>query len=56
MKLKVERVTCGRFRGCAFFRLGRYECDHQGEGCARFREKHSDSESLELEIVTEYEA
>ena len=56
MKLKVERVVCGRFRHCAVFRLGRYECDHQGEGCTRFREKHSDFESAELAIVAEFEA
>ena len=56
IKAQVERVTCGRFRGCASFRLGRYDCDHQGEGCARFREKHPDPKSLNIEIVTEFEA
>lgn len=55
MKYKVERVTCKRFRHCADFRLGRYECDHQGEGCIRFREKHADFKSLELVVVTEFE-
>jgi hypothetical protein len=37
------------------FSLGRYECDHQGEGCTRFRKKHSDFRSPELATVTEFE-
>jgi hypothetical protein len=46
-------MTCKRFKRCVDFRLGRYECDHQGEGCTRFLKKNPDLNSPKM--ITEFQ-
>ena len=34
-------MTCKKFRRCAAYRLGKYECDHTSEACSDFVEKQT---------------